>query len=38
MYNLWDRIKAAVIEIVKSRAFVVMIVFCVLSAILPLES
>ena len=34
MYNLWDRIKAAVIEIVKSRAFVVMIVFCVLSAIL----
>ena len=34
MYNLWDRLKAWVIEIVKSRAFVVMIVFCVLSAIL----
>nr|WP_330384744.1 penicillin-binding transpeptidase domain-containing protein [Bariatricus massiliensis] len=34
MYNLLDRIKAGIIEIVKSRAFVVMIVFCILSAIL----
>jgi len=34
LYNLLDRIKAGIIEIVKSRAFVVMIVFCILSAIL----
>ena len=34
MYNLLDRIKAGIIEIVKSRAFVVMIVFCILSGIL----
>lgn len=34
MYNLLDRIKAGIIEIVKSRAFVVMIVFCILSAVL----
>lgn len=34
MYDLLDRIKAGIIEIVKSRAFVVMIVFCILSAVL----
>lgn len=34
MYNLLDRLKAWVIEIVKSRAFVLMIVFCIMSAVL----
>lgn len=34
MYNLFDRLKAWVIEIVKSRAFVLVIAFCVMSAIL----
>ena len=34
MYKLWERLKAWAIEIVKSRAFVVMIAFCVMSAIL----
>ena len=34
MFDLWERLKAWVIEIVKSRAFVVMIVFCVLFTVL----
>ena len=34
MSKLWERLKAWLIELVKSRAFVVMIVFCVMSAIL----
>lgn len=34
MFDLWERLKARVIEIVNSRAFVVMIVFCVLFAVL----
>lgn len=34
MYNLWDRIKSGIYEVVKSRIFIVIIVFCVLSAIL----
>lgn len=34
MYNLWERFKGWVAEIVKSRAFIELIVFCVLSAVL----
>lgn len=34
MSNLWERIKSGIYEIVKSRVFVVIIVFCILSAIL----
>ena len=34
MYNLWDRIKSGIAEIVKSRVFVVIIVFSILSALL----
>lgn len=34
MYSLWDRIKSGIYEVVKSRVFVAVIVFCVLSAIL----
>ena len=34
MYNLWERIKSGIYEIVKSRSFVVIILFCVTSAIL----
>ena len=34
MYSLWDRIKSGIYEVVKSRVFVAVIVFCVLAAIL----
>ena len=34
MYNLWDRIKSGVSEIVRTRVFVVIIVFSILFAIL----
>ena len=34
MYSLWERIKSGIAEVVQSRIFVVIIVFCVLSAIL----
>ncbi len=34
MYNLWDRIRFGVGEIIKSRTFIAAIVFCVMSAIL----
>ncbi len=34
MYSLWERIKSGILEIVQSRIFVVIIVFCVMSAIL----
>ena len=34
MYSLWDRIKSGIAEVVQSRIFVMIIVFCVLSAIL----
>lgn len=34
MYSLWERIKTGISEIVKSRVFVVIILFCVTSAIL----
>lgn len=34
MYNLWERFKAWVAEIVKSRAFIELIVFCVMFAVL----
>lgn len=34
MYNLWNRVKSGVSEIVKSRTFIAIIVFCVLSAVL----
>lgn len=34
MYNLWERLKAGIAEIFRTRVFVVIIVFCILSAIL----
>ena len=34
MYSLWDRIKSGIYEVVKSRIFVVIIVFCIMSAVL----
>lgn len=34
MYSLWDRIKSGIYEVVKSRIFIVIIIFCVLSAVL----
>ena len=34
LYSLWERIKSGIAEVVQSRIFVVIIVFCVLSAIL----
>lgn len=34
MYNFWERIKSGIYEVVKSRIFVVIITFCILSAIL----
>ena len=34
MYNVWDRIKSGVSEIVRTRVFVVMIVFIILFSIL----
>lgn len=34
MYSLWDRVKSGIYEVVKSRVFVAVIIFCVLSAIL----
>lgn len=34
MYNLWDRIKSGIAEVVKSRVFIVIIVFSILSALL----
>ena len=34
LYNLWNRVKSGVSEIVKSRTFIAIIVFCVLSAVL----
>ena len=34
MYNLWDRIKTGILEFLQSRIFVIIIVFCVMSAIL----
>lgn len=34
MYNLWDRFKALIVEIVKTRVFVMVILFCVLFSIL----
>lgn len=34
MSNLWERIRSGIYEIVKSRMFVAMIIFCILSAIL----
>ena len=34
LYNLWERIRSGIYEIVKSRSFVAIILFCVLSALL----
>ena len=34
MYNIWDRLKSGAAEIIKSRVFVVIIVFCILFSIL----
>ena len=34
MYNLWNRIKSGISDIVKSRTFIAIIMFCVLSAVL----
>ena len=34
MYNLWNRIKSGISDIVKSRIFIAIIMFCVLSAVL----
>lgn len=34
MYSLWERLKAGVAEIFRTRIFVVIIVFCILSSIL----
>ena len=34
LYSLWDRIKSGIYEVVKSRIFVVIIVFCIMSAVL----
>lgn len=34
MSNLWKRIKSGIYEVVKSRVFMVVIVFCILSAVL----
>lgn len=34
LYSLWDRVKSGIYEVVKSRVFVAVIIFCVLSAIL----
>ncbi len=34
MYSLWERIRSGIYEIVKSRSFVAIILFCVLSALL----
>ena len=34
MYNLWDRIKTGILEFLQSRIFVIIVVFCVMSAIL----
>ena len=34
MYSLWERIKSGIAEFVQSRIFVLIIVFCITSAIL----
>ena len=34
LYNLWNRIKSGISDIVKSRTFIAIIMFCVLSAVL----
>lgn len=34
MYNLWERIKSGIFELVQSRVFVVVLLFCVMSGIL----
>ena len=34
MYSLWERIKSGVSSIAQSRIFVIIVVFCILSAIL----
>ena len=34
MYNLWNRIKSGISDIVKLRTFIAIIMFCVLSAVL----
>ena len=34
MYNLWNRIKSGISDIIKSRTFIAIIMFCVLSAVL----
>ena len=34
MYNLWDKIRYGISEIIKSRTFVAIIVFCIMSSIL----
>lgn len=34
MYNIWERLKAGVAEIFRTRVFVVIIIFCILSAVL----
>lgn len=34
MYNLWNRVKSGISDIVKSRTFIAIIMFCVLSAVL----
>ena len=34
MYNLWERIRSGIYEVVKSRCFVAIIIFCVMSALL----
>ena len=34
MYKLWERIKSGIYEIVKSRVFLLIIVFCILAALL----
>ena len=34
MYNLWNRIRSGISDIVKSRTFIAIIMFCVLSAVL----
>lgn len=34
MYSFWERMKSGIYEVVRSRIFVIIIVFCVLSAIL----
>ena len=34
LYNLWNRVKSGISDIVKSRTFIAIIMFCVLSAVL----